>query len=157
MVWELGSCLILCVSLCIFFIRTATVIKEKSGYDMMQEAANQFEILEHDIQFLWLHTLSTVKFGINVRLFRIVFLLLAVNLARVTSNYVFSNSNKSLLDSSFCLFLYKAKSPDWKGRPASRPSPIFALDEYTSWFALTLLWGCQTLCLEWNLTSSISE
>ena len=73
MVWELGSCLILRVSLCIFFIRTATVIKEKSGYDMMQEAANQFEILEHDIQFLWLHTLSTVKFGINVRLFRIVF------------------------------------------------------------------------------------
>ena len=73
MVWELGSCLILGVSLCIFFIRTATVIKEKSGYDMMQEAANLFKILEHDIQFLWLHTLSTVKFGINVRLFRIVF------------------------------------------------------------------------------------
>ena len=143
------------VLLYMFLIRTkpSYCYQRRSGYD-----TNSMKRVWNNgtrYSFLGPRTLSTVKFGINLRLFRIVFYYLQWILHELHLILYFQLSH--YWTRNFYLFTRTNLRLGKADQLSGHLQYILAFNEYIFLFALTLIRGCRAFYLEWNLTLSISE
>jgi len=135
---------------CTFLIRTKPSDQWRIGYD----TSNIERVWNIGTRYSLLgpRTSSTVKFGINLRLFSIVFTTCSESwhelhlILYFQLNHYWTRRN---------VYLFTRPNLRIGKADHSHLQYILALYEYISSFVLTLIRGCRALCIERNLISSI--